>query len=261
VKLRGAVLYDGPSLLDGAPIVVIATGVTGKKSANSKTGGMVQTYIIRSDVHPVEAVRNGDDGSVCGAGDDACPLRPSVAGKGEAQCYVNKGFGPQSVYRAHSRGAYPTATPADVLDAADGRPIRFGTYGDPAAAPAEVWQALAAPGRTGYTHQWRNADVLQSLVMASVGTEAEARQAQADGWRTFRVRGPQEPLMPNEIACPASAESGRKTQCESCGLCNGKTSASDARKNIAIIDHGPTAARGTKAADGADGNLQQNGGK
>jgi len=257
VKLRGAVLYDGPSLLDGAPIVVIATGVTGAKSANSKTGGMVQTYIMRSDVHPVEAVKAGDDASICGD----CPLRPMKAEKGDPRCYVNKGFGPSAVYRGHQRGIYPAATTEEVRTAADGRPIRFGTYGDPAAAPAEVWQGLAAPGRTGYTHQWRTANVLQSLVMASVGTEDEARQAQADGWRTFRVRGPLDPLMPNEIACPASEEGGRKTQCESCGLCNGRPTENDRRKNIAIIDHGPTAARTGNAADARMESFNLNGGK
>ena len=46
-----SVIYRGPSLLDGAPIVVIAT-VT---DTNSKTGAMVQTYIIRSDMPPTDA--------------------------------------------------------------------------------------------------------------------------------------------------------------------------------------------------------------
>ena len=47
-KLNGVVLYEGPSVLDGAPIAVIAT----LKSANVKTGDMIQTWIIRSDMHP-----------------------------------------------------------------------------------------------------------------------------------------------------------------------------------------------------------------
>jgi len=36
-KLNGVVLYEGPSMLDGEPIVVIAT----LKSSNIKTGNMV----------------------------------------------------------------------------------------------------------------------------------------------------------------------------------------------------------------------------
>ena len=45
-KPTGYVIYDGPSLADGAPIIVIAT----IKSGNSKTGDMLQTWIIRKDI-------------------------------------------------------------------------------------------------------------------------------------------------------------------------------------------------------------------
>lgn len=240
VEARGAILYDGPSLLDGAPIVVIATGLR-SKSTNSKTGAMVQTYILRSDVHPVEAVHSGADESICGVGENACPLRPAIAEEGAARCYVNKGFGPAAVYRGYLRGIYPVATAADVVQWAKGRPIRFGTYGDPAAAPLEIWEGLAAVGkRTGYSHQWRIAAGLSPLAMASVGSSDEALLAQAMGWRTFRVRRADEALLPGEIVCPASEEGGRRTQCETCGLCSGKRE-NDRRANIAIIDHGPTA--------------------
>ena len=41
-QANGVILYEGPSMLDGAPIVVIATGIrTG--STNVKTGAMIQT--------------------------------------------------------------------------------------------------------------------------------------------------------------------------------------------------------------------------
>ena len=42
-KFKGVVVYEGASLLDGKPTVVIATRDTG----NRKTGGMVQTFIMR----------------------------------------------------------------------------------------------------------------------------------------------------------------------------------------------------------------------
>ena len=56
------ILYEGASLLDGKPIVVIGI----PKSSNSKTGGMFQTIIMRSDIDPITASRLGEDFSVCG---------------------------------------------------------------------------------------------------------------------------------------------------------------------------------------------------
>jgi hypothetical protein len=47
------VIYDGPSLIDGKPIVAIAQVNTG----NRKTGNMAQTWILRSDIDPITASR------------------------------------------------------------------------------------------------------------------------------------------------------------------------------------------------------------
>ena len=49
---NGYIIYEGASLLDGKPIVAIA--LTGK-STNTKTGAMIQTFIIRSDIDPLTA--------------------------------------------------------------------------------------------------------------------------------------------------------------------------------------------------------------
>lgn len=72
IPYSGVILWEGPSLIDGAPIAVIATGIGSRKSANTKTGGMVQVHILRTDVEPHVAQRTGDDQSVCGR----CPMRP-----------------------------------------------------------------------------------------------------------------------------------------------------------------------------------------
>jgi hypothetical protein len=72
--IRGLELWRGPSRLDGAPIVAIATGLA-EPSSNPKTGPMVQTWILRADSSPQEAQRTGADASVCGD----CPLRPLLA--------------------------------------------------------------------------------------------------------------------------------------------------------------------------------------
>ena len=61
-KPTGYVIYEGASLLDGKPIMVVAL----LKSSNGKTGNMVQTYIMRSDMNPMEASKMGEDFSICG---------------------------------------------------------------------------------------------------------------------------------------------------------------------------------------------------
>ena len=60
--MKHAIIYKGPSLLDGAPIVVIAT----YSNRNTKTGHVVQTYILRADINPLEASKTGADVSICG---------------------------------------------------------------------------------------------------------------------------------------------------------------------------------------------------
>ena len=75
-KPSGVILYQGPSLLDGAPIVVIATGL--ENSSNNKTGNMIQTHILCADMLPVAAIQEGKDSSICGD----CVHRGDGTGKG-----------------------------------------------------------------------------------------------------------------------------------------------------------------------------------
>lgn len=229
-------------MIDGAPIIVIASGL--KQSTNRKTGSMLQTYILRRDVSPVDAIRTGADASICGD----CPARGDVvampdgsASNNGRRCYVNVGQGPLSVWRAWQRGAVPSiADASEIPGIGAGRMVRLGTYGDPAAVPADVWRALTmrAAGHTGYTHQWRKpiAAPLRSLCMASADSEADARDASASGWRYFRVAMPGDaPRVIGEAICPASAEAGRKLTCDACGACSG---ANGRRGSIVIQAHG-----------------------
>lgn len=231
-KYNGIIIYKGASLLDGAPIVVIATGLK-NKSANTKTGAMVQTYILRADITPVQAVKTGADKSVCGN----CP-HTGTLGVGRT-CYVNVGQGAQSVYKAYMRGAYPIADSGDITDTGLNRIVRLGTYGDPAAVPVSVWNTLilGATAYTGYTHQWRNAPALKTLCMASADNETDALTARAQGWRTFRVAMPCDaPKMKLESVCPASAEAGKKLTCATCRACDG--TGTNRRGSIVIQAHG-----------------------
>ncbi|MBU4566983.1 MAG: hypothetical protein KKE29_19880 [Proteobacteria bacterium] len=220
---KGFVLYQGASELDGAPVVLIAT----LKSNNRKTGNMVQTWILRSDMPPVEAVKNGCDASICGD----CPLR-GENGQGRA-CYVNVGQAPGAVYRAYKAGKYnDNPTLNEIKGALEGRMLRIGAYGDPAAVPAAIWRDLTkwADGHTGYTHQWRKAADLCGIVQASCDSKADAEQAEATGWQYFRVTRDASDKRPGELHCPADRLD--KVTCERCGLCNGN------RHNVIIPAHG-----------------------
>jgi hypothetical protein len=233
---NAVIMYEGPSLIDGAPIVVIATNLA-NKSDNTKTGDMVQTWIMRSDVAPHDAIHSGADASVCGD----CPLRGTIANGRNVNraCYVSTWQAPRSVYDAYRRGIYNRATPQQIAELFAGRRIRLGAYGNPSAAPYSIWQtALAkAAAHTGYIHNWRTAPrEWTRLVMASVETPADAAIAAALGYRTFRVRRAGEELAPKEIVCPASKEAGYKTTCALCKACGGTSS--KARANVAILAHG-----------------------
>ena len=237
-KPIGFVVYEGPSEIDGSPIVVIVNRIL-TASDNVKTGDIVQSFIIRSDVSPMDALRSGDDVAVCGD----CEHRPSLvkAGNGKAPCYVNVGRSVMSVYGAYIRGSYVKASPEDVAKLLDGRVLRLGTYGDPFAAPLAVWLPMvhASARRVGYTHQWKNpkfdAAAWGPLVMASADTVAQRTMANAMGLRTFRVGFADELLkVMGEAVCPASAEAGRKTTCADCRLCGGTSIKAN---DIVIRDH------------------------
>lgn len=222
----GLVLYEGPSLIDEQPIVVIATGIF-NPSSNRKTGWMVQTWILRADVHPLEASKSGADRSICGS----CPYRRQA--DGVRRCYVVLHEAPSTVFRAYRAGRYAHPTGDDLAEL-NALPVRAGSYGDPGAAPREVWDAVLGPHHTGYTHRWRERPDLRHLLMASVDDVAELHQARALGWRAYRVLlADEEGLRPNEVLC---AHVTRGVRCEQCRLCQGAAGASPL--SIAVPPHG-----------------------
>ena len=233
--MAGFIFYRGPSPIDGAPIVAIAT----LKSKNAKTGDMVQTWILRVDVSPLDAIASGTAASMCGN----CTHRGRKGKK--RTCYVDVGKAPQGVWKAFHRGQYIDLSddPGTVAILIAQRIVRMGAYGDPAMVPVKQWRMLLAEsaGRTGYTHAWRRmwAQALRPYVMASVDNQSELDLARAMGWRTFRVRTETEPLQSNEFACPASPEGGLRKQCITCKACDGADRAGKA--SAAIIVHGAMA--------------------
>ena len=206
--------------LDGGPVVAFAVGLK-SKSVNRKTGAMVQVYILRADMSPVDASRLGLDRSVCGDCDlrwFTWRIRKLETGETRAKCYVNVGW-LTVMWNSWNAGKMPRISPAELGDIieASGMPVRQGAYGDPAVLPAAVWEQVDRGRGTSYSHQWRNAQV-QRFAMASVTTLAEAAEAQAAGYRTYRVDLEEVGAQEGEIMCPHES---RGVSCADCNLCNG----------------------------------------
>lgn len=244
-RANGATLYAGPSAVDGSPILVILTGLV-SASSNVKTGPMLMTYILRSDVAPLDVISSGLDESICGD----CESRSRAAG-GTGACYVAVFQGPRAVYDAWKRGCYPTLSQNEACEAIAARGVqgvglRLGAYGDPASVPdaGAFWSPLvsAAAWHTGYTHAAhlpRGAG-LRGICHASADSPEERDAFRADDWSTFRVESADEPAprVRGEARCPASAEAGARVQCASCPIrCDG------GGLSVVIRAHGATAKR------------------
>lgn len=235
---NGFILYDGPSLIDGKPIVAIAT----IDSSNKKTGAMVQTWILRSDIDPITASRTGEDYSICGN----CPHRGVASDKETGQaidrtCYVNLIFAPNNIYKSYKRGIYIDARTHKKTRAIGLlRGVRLGSYGDPLAVPTHIWDSLTCSSDyvTAYTHQ---ANRMPDSIMTSADNLQQAESAWSRGERTFRVISSIDKLVKDkESLCPASDEykelyNKPKRTCATCKLCGGNTVKA---KSVAIVAHG-----------------------
>jgi len=233
---NGYILYHGPNY------VCIGTGFV-TDSKNEKTGDMIQICIIRSDMHPVEAIEKGSDATIC----FNCKHRGT-------SCYVNVGQSIGNIYKSYTKGNYPfiCKDPQNMKkfddidyyiengfwDLFSGKNVRFGSYGDPVRIPFPIVAKIAesCDGFTGYTHQWDN-DVFSAYkkyFMASCDTLNEYKRAKEKGWRTFRVTSEWRIKHPDETACLYSVDG---TQCVNCLACAGTSSS---EKDIYVKAHGPS---------------------
>lgn len=222
---RNVIVYDGPSRLTGAPILVIATASNG----NRKIGHMLQLWIVPA-ISPLRAIATGEDTAVCGD----CALRGQP---GHARpCYVYTP-GVDNIWQA--RGKAERLTPTAFAARVAGVQLRIGAYGDPVAVPLEIWtpMLLAAGGWTAYSHAWKQpiAQPYRAFCMASVDSEGERGEALALGWRTFRVRATTDTPIVDEVVCPASEEGGHRAVCADCSLCRGLARPA---KDVVIVAHG-----------------------
>lgn len=224
-KPLGYIIQQSTSPIDGAPIVVIAT----MGSTNRKTGNMVQVWILREDMNPVEAINQGADVSICGD----CPHRKQA--DGSRSCYVNVGQAPNSVWKAYKAGKYqPDLHCLGIREAVKGRKIRWGAYGDPALVNPMVFRLTNAnaDGHTGYTHQWRQpfAQWAVGHLQASCDGMMDYLEASTNGWKTFAVV-PKGAKAYSGKQCPATVINSQAT-CNACTLCDG------AKTDIFVEAHG-----------------------
>ena len=218
-KQLGYILESGFSVIDGHPYVAIMT----MNSTNRKTGNMAQVTILRSDIHPLDAIATGGDSSVCGN----CKHRGHFSyvdlkwvGR---SCYVNVGQGPSTIYKAFKNGKYKMHwTEDEMRQALKGRRIRWGSYGDPGILLPKMVARLNsyADGHTGYTHQWRTewGSSFKGVFQASCDGLEDYLEATNKGWHCFSV-APKGGQAQGKL-CPATAANSI-AQCITCKLCDG----------------------------------------
>jgi len=233
------VLYKGISLLDNkTPIMVVMSGYT-KDSANSKTGPLIQLYILPLNDKPSDTYRSGSS-AVCGT----CKYN------GNNGCYVRW---------SHLTSMWNSARVQNPIDKSlaielmKGLRVRVGAAGDPLAVPSDFWKDVlsSCDSFTGYTHQWSDKNLssgYKGMFMASVDSHSEKILARARGWNTFQVLDGDEPLNKSTL-CLATIPNktdlnGLPMSCASCMLCNGK-----GNKSIHVQLHGAsnTLAKARKA--------------
>jgi hypothetical protein len=229
-KPNGVVLYKGPSVLDGQPIILVATF----KTSNEKTGSMIQTWIIREDMNPLDASKSGDDESVCGA----CPHRHYLGGA----CYVTIFMAPSNIHKSYKKGLYPDYDAEIHAKYFKDESLRCGAYGDPASVPYDAWQVVIplVKNTTGYTHQFSHKkfdDRILDFCMISAETPKQAKKYHDMGLRTFRVKTADSKPLENEIECLSDSKG---ISCKRCGLCD---SAKSDNVNVYINVHGKMATR------------------
>lgn len=205
------------------------------ETSNSKTGDLIQNNLIPFEWINSEAkISTLSDKTVC------FDCKHSKAE--DATCYVRKGnseMGLSSKVRSLRKiglDNIPELSPeleADLLDAIDGRGVRFGSYGEPILLGHELVDKISKRAKfwTGYTHQWHKNPWAKDYFMASVETTLVDKAAKNMGWRTFFVG---DSVGSENVTCPASKEAGNKATCETCKLCMGTQSKA---KSVKILKH------------------------
>lgn len=202
---------------------------------NSKTGGLIQNYFLpEAWITSDKKIGQLSDTSVC----FDCEHGQSKS----KTCYVRKGQSGMGLaskvrsLRLKGLDNIPELSEElerDLLDAIEGRGVRFGSYGEPVLLGEDLVKKISDRAKfwTGYTHQWHKNSWAKDYFMASVESTLIDKAAKSMGWRTFFVG---DSIGSENVTCPASKEAGNKATCEQCKLCMGTQSKA---KSVKILKH------------------------
>jgi hypothetical protein len=205
------------------------------ETSNSKTGDLIQNNFI-----PFDWINS--DAKISTLSDKAVCFDCKHSKEEDATCYVRKGnseMGLASKVRSLRKiglDNIPELSPElenDLLDAIQGRGVRFGSYGEPVLLGHDLVNKISKRAKfwTGYTHQWHKNAWAKDYFMASVETTLVDKAAKNMGWRTFFVG---DSVGSENVTCPASKEAGNKATCDTCKLCMGTQSKA---KSVKILKH------------------------
>jgi hypothetical protein len=162
-----------------------------------------------------------------------CPFRPYL------QCYTHKYgeyMGMLSMLRSIKEIKPLDQIRDQILTWCKNKYIRFGQYGEPTLVPVDLVSDMAnvSKSHTGYTHQWHKKSENSPYLMASTHSLAESLRAELIGFRSFVAVSVK---IENKgfVQCPAAKETGKKSNCEKCGLCSGTKG--KGKKSIQILQH------------------------
>lgn len=209
-------------------------------TSNRKLGVMrrvITTYHF--DIDQVKTVDLKNDRRNC----MSCPMSYTNNGGVSGKCYTHSGLqrlGLLAMLKRLNKLAIPNFSKKQFdlflanIKTRNVELLRFGAYGEAVRLGEYVFTQLAQTftKRTGYTHQWNHANYqfAAPYIQASTHNQFEVQIANDMGWRVFNLG-----KIDNGINCPASKESGNKTTCTQCVLCNGSTG--NSKKNIFINQH------------------------
>lgn len=218
MTIKRIVLWRGPSTYDGTSITAYLA-----EHGNTKTGPVIGLIVAPSKGSYWQHRRSGSDYSVCGA----CEFRVNRT------CYVgngsNVGMGVNTTLVALEGAPVHDGPLVAWLRSTGLRTLRSAVWGDAAALPPKVWQALehactlAGLDVLGYTHGHRTLSSSDLEHLRSTHVQSlEGPEVPATGWRYFRAVAPGTAPGAGEFACPASAEQGHKTTCGGCLACGSR---------------------------------------